>query len=81
MQIMSDVIEAARNAMNARAEKASIALRAFPRGITGLTPDHVRVSPEWQTAKQNYNAAFAELRAFNTKYKPPPADTRQMKGK
>jgi hypothetical protein len=31
----------------------------------GLTPDHVRATPEWRAAKARSKAAFAALQAFN----------------
>lgn len=47
---------------------ASIILRAFPRLSNGLTPDAVRDSPDYKTAKVEYNAAFQCLRGFNQQY-------------
>jgi hypothetical protein len=38
---------------------------AFPRYPNGLTPDHIKFSPEYQAAKQASNAAFQRLRQFN----------------
>lgn len=44
------------------------ALRLLSGGASmGLTPDHVKATPEWQAAKQAYEAAFAKLRSYNTK--------------
>ena len=49
-----------------RAQKeAGALLRSFPRLANGLTPDHVRATPEWQTAKRKADAAFAALRSIN----------------
>ena len=45
--------------------EAQAALDGFPRGPTGLTPDAVKETPEWQAAKALANKAFARLRAFN----------------
>lgn len=44
---------------------AGDALKGFPKGAMGLTPDSVKASPEWQAAKRAYESAFAALRAFN----------------
>jgi hypothetical protein len=35
---------------------------------TGLTPDHVKSTPEWQKAKREFDAAFSVLRKFNEVY-------------
>lgn len=45
---------------------AGAALKAFPRGRMGLTPDAVKATPEWRAAKQAYDRAFAALRSFNS---------------
>jgi len=37
-------------------------------GPMGLTPDHIRLSPEYRNAKAAFEAAFAALRNFNGKY-------------
>jgi hypothetical protein len=49
-------------------DRFSKALKQFPKGPTGLTPDDVRATPEWQAAKRNYSQAFAKLREFNSKH-------------
>jgi len=52
-------------ACNTAAEK----LEAFPFDpITGLTPDVVRATPEWITAKNGYSVAFNALREFNATF-------------
>jgi hypothetical protein len=43
-------------------------LNEFEKGIMGLTPVHVRNTPEWKEANVNYNKAFKELRNFNQWY-------------
>ena len=48
-------------------KRAGAALKAFPKGRFGLTPDAVKASPEWQAAKRNLDQAFANLRAFNSR--------------
>jgi hypothetical protein len=45
--------------------EAEAALKSFPRGPMGLTPDSVRATSEWRTAKARFDKAFARLRAFN----------------
>jgi hypothetical protein len=47
---------------------ASASLQIFPRGAMGLTPDHVRATPEWRAANGRFKKAFAALRAFNAVY-------------
>ncbi|HEY5589137.1 MAG TPA: hypothetical protein VIK86_09310 [Candidatus Paceibacterota bacterium] len=32
----------------------------------GLTPEYIRTSSEWETAKNAFDSSFAELREFNT---------------
>jgi len=36
-----------------------------PKGPMGLTPDHVRATPEYKTAKANFDRSFAALRDHN----------------
>lgn len=48
-----------------RVDAASAALKAFPKGPMGLTPDAVKALPEYQAAKREYAVAFAALRAAN----------------
>lgn len=54
--------------LDARVAQASDALRAFPSLVNGLTPDAVKFSPEYRTAKRDFDAAFSALRAFNAKF-------------
>lgn len=35
-------------------------------GLLALTPDHIKATPEWQSAKKETDKAFAALRDFNT---------------
>lgn len=62
------IIEAARAELEAHVADASAALKAFPRGATGLTPDAVKFSPAYRKAKSAYDRAFQTLRKFNTTY-------------
>lgn len=47
---------------------ASEALKRFPRGPMGLTPDHVKALPEYKVAKAEADRAFQQERRFNTVY-------------
>ncbi len=38
------------------------------KGKMGLTPDAVKKTPAWQSAKRAYDAAFARLQNFNTHF-------------
>lgn len=41
-------------------------LRSFgPRAANGLIAEHVRITPEYQTAKKNAASAFSVLRTYN----------------
>ncbi len=51
--------------INREVDAASDALQTFPRGPTGLPPEAVRVTPEYQAANARFKKAFARLRAFN----------------
>tara|TARA_R110002096_G_scaffold110585_1_gene241531 strand:- start:136 stop:381 length:246 start_codon:yes stop_codon:yes gene_type:complete len=46
-------------------KKTSAALQVFPRGNMGLTPDDVKASPEYKTAKADFDAVFKALRNAN----------------
>lgn len=48
-----------------QSEEFNKPLEAFPKGAMGLTPDDVKNSPEWQTAKRNFDIAFEEMRRVN----------------
>jgi hypothetical protein len=48
--------------------RASAALAIFPRLPNGLTPDHVKASPEYRAAKLQYDTAFGKLRTFNASF-------------
>lgn len=55
-------------ALDIEVTRAGDIINAFPKGPMGLTPDAVRVTPEWKLAKRNFDTAFAKLRAFNSYY-------------
>ena len=44
---------------------AAAAFEAFPRGPMGLTPDEVKFSPAYRSAKATFDGAFATVRAHN----------------
>lgn len=54
--------------LDADLNAAGEALEPFPRLPNGLTPDHVKQTPEWQAAKSAFDRAFSKVRAFNALY-------------
>ena len=60
--------KAIQASLEADVKNHSVTLWAFPRGAMGVTPDSVKATPEWQTAKRNYAVAFSKLRAFNSEF-------------
>lgn len=59
---------AAGDAITKRLDTATAVLNKFPKGPMGLTPEHIRTTPEYQAAKRKADQLFAELRAFNGVY-------------
>lgn len=57
--------KAQRDALDAEVNSATALLKTFPSGPTGLTPESVRLTPEYRTANARFQRAFAALRAFN----------------
>lgn len=57
--------KAERDRLELAAKAASDAIRAFPVGPTGITPDHVKTTPEWQAARLAYSQAHGRLAGFN----------------
>jgi len=57
-----------RATIEANVGQTSAALRSFPKGPMGLTPDAVKASPEYCAAKAAYDAAFNRLRTFNASF-------------
>jgi hypothetical protein len=51
--------------LDADATAAGAKLRAFPRGPTGLAPDHVKATAEYKAAKAASDAATTKYRNFN----------------
>lgn len=63
-------IEIARDALRIEVSAASAVLKGYPRMANGMTPDSVKFSPEYRSAKLRYDHAFDALRKFNTLHKP-----------
>lgn len=57
-----------KEALQLEVSQTSKAMRAFPRGPMGLTPDDVRASAEYQDARRKSDTAFERLRKFNGTY-------------
>ena len=53
------------NAAEAESKAAGDVLDTFPKLANGLTPDAIKLSPEYRAAKTRFNAAFAHLRRVN----------------
>lgn len=65
------IYTAASNELNRQWTELSRALKAIPgvgSGHCGLTPDHVKFSPEYRAAKRAVDQAFATLREFNRRH-------------
>jgi hypothetical protein len=63
-----EVAKEMQSVLMARHKEASAALRAVPglgSGQLGLTPDAVKASPAYQTAREDYHACHGALRKFN----------------
>lgn len=43
-------------------------MQKFPKGAMGLTPDNVKASVEFKTAKRAFDVAFSNLRNFNGQF-------------
>jgi len=43
-------------------------IRGTERGVMGLTPDHIKRTPEWKEARRLYDVAFQALRKFNADF-------------
>lgn len=58
-----------RDQLEAETDRTDKALKALSGGgARGLTPDHIKATPEWKKAKQDFDKAFAALRSFNEVY-------------
>jgi hypothetical protein len=64
-------VKAAYDALDAEHKAAGAALRAIPgvgSGSTGLTPDHIKNSSEYKTARGRADRAFQAVRNFNSQF-------------
>ena len=59
-------VKAAYDRLDNEDKAAGEVLKKFPRGPTGLTPDHIKNSPEYRAAKQDYEKAHNAIRNFNS---------------
>jgi GNAT superfamily N-acetyltransferase len=57
-----------RDELEAEVDKHAKVLQGYPTGEMGLVPDNIKSTPEFKTHKQNYNAAFQNLRNFNSSF-------------
>lgn len=58
--------KAYRDQLEAELNRLSAILNSFPHdGPMGLTPDHVKLSPEYRAAKSAWDLQFHKLRTFN----------------
>ena len=60
-----------RDAFEAQMKEAAKALKSIPgvgTGTMGLTPDHVKASPEYRAAKARYDWDWDNYRKFNGWY-------------
>ncbi len=44
----------------------SASLQVHPKGPTGLTPDHIKATPQWKADRHAYYVASSNLKQFNT---------------
>lgn len=51
--------------LDSAVKSAGEVLRQFPRSPLGLVSEETRKSPEYISAKRQYDIAFAKLRGFN----------------
>lgn len=51
--------------LEAASKAASEVINTFPRGPMGLTPDNVKVTPEYRAAKAQSDKTFSALREHN----------------
>lgn len=58
--------KANQNRLNEEVTRLGVALNSFPKDTMGLTPDAVKASPEYRSAKSAYNEAFHQLINFNS---------------
>ncbi|MGG0308406.1 hypothetical protein ABEY43_06670 [Priestia megaterium] len=57
-----------KNQLENKNDLNSNVLNSFEKNSMGMTPDHIRATPEYQKTKKEYDLSFAELRNFNGWY-------------
>lgn len=65
------IAKAAKDQMDREYHAACVALQrasGTERGPFGLTPDHIKSTPEWRAAWNNERRLFGQLRAFNMEF-------------
>lgn len=62
------ILRATRDRLEAECREAGQKLKAFPKLDNGLTPDGIKATPEWKTAKLTHDNAFCALRSFNQRF-------------
>ena len=60
-----DMAKAHGEKLNAEYKRTAGIMNAYPKGPMGLTPDHIKATPEWQANRQAAKAAFQALRNHN----------------
>jgi len=65
-----DALIAQQELLYTEMNAAAKALKVYDvyRNEIGLTPDHIKATPEWKALKSSFEQAFQRLRAFNGKY-------------
>ena len=65
LTITFEEYQAQKLILDAAVDASSKALQVFPSGAGGLTPDDIKLSPEFQAAKREFAIAFDAIRKFN----------------
>lgn len=60
--------KARADALHEQYRRAGMVMDTFPKGPMGLTPDEVKATPAYRSARTECDRAFAELRNFNGWY-------------
>ena len=63
-ELAKSIVAAKEQAENEAGKRLSI-ISGPERGLMGMTPEHIRVTPEWQAAHAAFWAARDELRKAN----------------
>ena len=61
-----------RDRLEVAANNAGAALSELTKGVEcgpmGLTPDHIKATPEWKNARRLFDSAFQDVRLFNVPF-------------